>query len=59
MKENIFKTFNKKICKNCKSENCPEELRVRLDGSLKCDECERIKKEKPIGALIRVMRIGD
>ena len=57
MKENIFKVFNKKICKNRKSENCPEELKVRLDGSLKCDEYKR--KEKPIGALIRVMRIGN
>ena len=57
MKENIFESFNKKICKNCKNKDCPE-LRVRLDGSLKCDEYER-KKEKPIGALIRVMRIGD
>ena len=55
MKENIFKVFNKKICKNCKSKNCPEELRIKLDGSLKCDEYER--KEKPIGALIRAVRI--
>ena len=56
MKENIFKTFNNEICKKCKSKDCAE-LRVRLDGSLKCDEYKR--KEKPIGALIRVMRIGD
>ena len=58
MKENIFKTFNNEVYKNCKSKECPEELRIKLDGSLKCDEYER-KKEKPIGALIRAVRIWD
>ena len=55
MKENIFESFNKKICANCKNKDCPE-LRVRLDGSIKCNKYEH-KKEKPIGALIRAVRI--
>ena len=52
--ENIFKDFNSKICSNCSSRNkCQEELRVRLDGSIKCEKYER----KPKGALVSIMRI--
>ena len=53
--ENIFKSFNNKICKNCGNKNCQEELRVKIDGSIKCEKY----KPKPIGALIRAIRIGD
>ena len=55
--KSVLKKFNEEICKNCENKDCPDELRIKLDGSLKCDEYKR--KEKPIGALIRVMRIGD
>ena len=53
--ESIFKTFNNEICKNCENKNCPEELRVKIDGSIKCNEY----KPKPIGALMKIMIIGD
>ena len=53
MKENIFESFNKKICANCKNKDCPE---LRVDGSIKCNKYAH-KKEKPIGALIRAVRI--
>ena len=53
--KNIFKQFNKEICSNCDNKECQEELRIKIDGSIKCDKYLR----KPKGALIRVMRIGD
>ena len=55
MKENVFKKFSKEICSNCDNRECQEELRVKIDGSIKCDKYER----KPKGVLIRAMRIGD
>ena len=40
--ENIFKIFIKEICSNCKKkESCQEELRRRIDNSVKCYEYER------------------
>ena len=54
--ESIFKQFNKEICNNCSNrEKCQEELRIRLDGSIKCEKYE----PKPVGTLIRAVRIGD
>ena len=53
-----FKSYSEKICSNCiNKKECQEELRIRLDGSIKCDEYKRKKEKQPIGALIRVMRI--
>lgn len=40
--ENIYQTYVRTICSNCKnSKQCQEELRVKIDGSLKCDYYER------------------
>ena len=52
--EKIFKNYIETNCKNCINEKeCKEELRIRLDGTIKCNEYET----KPKGALIRVARI--
>ena len=41
-KENIFDVFVREICSNCKKrESCQEELRRRLDNTVKCYEYER------------------
>ncbi len=54
--ENIFKNFSKQVCSNCiNKKECQEELRIKLDGSVKCNKY----KPKPIGVLIKAMRIGD
>lgn len=38
MTKDLFKTYSKEICSNCRDkENCQEELRIRLDNSIKCD----------------------
>ncbi len=56
--ENIFKKFSKEICTNCiNRKECQEELRIKLDGSVKCDRYEREKEKQPIGVLVRMMRI--
>lgn len=40
--ETIFETFTRTVCANCKNKKeCQEELRQRLDGSIKCDKYER------------------
>ena len=55
-KENIFNKFIKEVCNNCKNKKeCQEELRIRLDNSIKCDKYE----QKPKGVLISAMRIGE
>lgn len=43
--ETIFETFTRTVCANCKNKECKEELRRRIDGSIKCDEYERNKEE--------------
>ena len=40
--ENIFDVFIREICSNCKKrKKCQEELRIRIDNSIKCYEYER------------------
>ncbi len=44
---NLFKEFSKEICSNCKNKKeCQEELRKRLDDTIKCYEYERKKKNE-------------
>ena len=45
--ESIFETFNREICANCKKNKyCQEELRKRIDNTVKCFEYERIDKKE-------------
>lgn len=38
-KETIYETYIRTICSNCKNrDNCKEELRKRLDNTVKCWE---------------------
>ena len=47
--ENIFETFIREICSNCKKDKyCQEELRRRLDNTVKCYEYERIDKNEKV-----------
>ena len=53
--KNIFEIYTKEICTNCRNrKECQEELRKRIDGSIKCDYYEResqnegYKKQKQI-----------
>lgn len=55
--ENIYETYARTVCANCKNKKeCQEELRKRIDGSVKCNYYERenknegYKKQKPITA---------
>lgn len=44
--ETIYETYSKRVCTNCKNKKeCQEELRQRIDGSIKCDNYERANKE--------------
>ena len=46
-KESIFEVFDREICSNCKKDKtCQEELRRRLDNTVKCYEYERIDKNE-------------
>ena len=46
-KESVFEIFNKEICCNCKNgKYCQEELRKRLDNTIKCYKYERIDKDE-------------
>ena len=39
--ENMYETFASIVCKNCKNkENCNEELRRKIDNSIKCERYE-------------------
>ena len=41
--ETIFETYARTVCSICKNkEQCNEELRIRLDNSIKCDKYEKI-----------------
>ena len=45
--ETIFETYARTVCANCKNKvDCQEELRQRLDGSIKCDKYERNKEDE-------------
>lgn len=38
MIKELFKIYAEEICSKCKNKgNCQEELRIRLDHSIKCD----------------------
>ena len=38
---NLYEEYVKNVCKNCKNkENCSEELRIKIDNSIKCDKYE-------------------
>lgn len=45
--ENIYETYARIICANCKNKKeCQEELRKRIDNTIKCNKYERkIKNE--------------
>ena len=46
-KESIFEVFDREICSKCKkNKTCQEELRRRIDGTVKCYEYERIDKDE-------------
>ena len=43
--ESIFNVFIKEICSNCKkNKTCQEELRIRINNTIKCYEYEMIDK---------------
>ena len=45
--ENIYETYTRTVCANCKNrKECQEELRKRIDGSIKCDKYERENKKR-------------
>ncbi len=45
--ENIYETYTRTVCANCKNrKECQEELRRRIDGSIKCDKYERENKNE-------------
>ena len=42
--ETIYETYIRTICSKCKNKKqCQEELRIKIDGSIKCDKYEKIK----------------
>lgn len=45
--ENIYETYARTVCANCKNKKeCQEELRRRIDNTIKCNKYERkIKNE--------------
>lgn len=43
--ETIYETYSKRVCANCKNrKECKEELRIRINGTIKCDMYERENK---------------
>lgn len=45
--ENIYEAFAREMCANCKNSNeCKEELRLRIDNTIKCQMYEKDKKIK-------------
>lgn len=55
--ENIYETYVRTVCANCKNKKeCQEELRKRIDNTIKCNKYERkiknegYKKQKQITA---------
>lgn len=52
--ENILEIYAKEICSNCKNrEKCQEELHIRIDRTVRCEEYVKDKQckgyERPIG----------
>lgn len=45
--ETIYETYEKEICSNCKNRDiCKEELRIRLDNTIKCDSYIKDKQKR-------------
>ena len=39
--ETIYETYSRAVCKICKNaKNCQEELRMKIDSSIRCDKFE-------------------
>ncbi len=39
--KNVYETFVKMVCINCKNkQSCNEELRMRIDNTIKCSKYE-------------------
>lgn len=46
-KETIYETYTRQICSNCKNrDKCQEELKIKIDRSIKCDNYEKISEEE-------------
>lgn len=51
-KETIYETYVRTVCSICKNkECCQEELRKRIDGSIKCRNYETTFKPKKIDTI--------
>lgn len=45
--ETIYQTYTRTVCTNCKNKNnCSEELRIRIDNSIKCNRYEKNKNKQ-------------
>ena len=45
--KNIYETYARIICANCKNrKECQEELRKRIDNTIKCDKYKRGNKNE-------------
>ena len=41
-KESIYETYSRTVCSNCKNkEQCNEELRIKLNNTIKCERYEK------------------
>lgn len=41
-KETIYETYTRQMCSNCKNrDKCQEELRKKIDNTIRCDKYER------------------
>lgn len=50
--ETIYETYSRTVCNICKNkEQCQEELRIKIDGSIKCDNFETTFKKKSVDKL--------
>jgi len=42
MQLNLYETFVKEVCRNCKNKSiCDEELNIKIDGSIKCESYQK------------------
>ena len=44
--ESIYETHKREACSICTSKDCPEELHVKIDGTLKCENFSRCMTNK-------------
>lgn len=50
--ETIYETYSRTVCKICKNkEQCQEELRIKIDGTIKCDKYETTFEPKKIDSI--------